>query len=51
MKIITEHHSPPIPIRSYDWRAYFDNYDEGDTIGYGETEDSAIEELLQETQQ
>lgn len=46
MKIITNFDYPPIPIRKYDWSAYRDGYDEGDLIGYGETEQEAIYDLL-----
>ncbi len=45
-KIITSHEHPPIPSRKYDWIAYRDDYDEGDLVGTGETEDQAIEDLL-----
>ena len=45
-KIITSHEYPPIPIRDYDWAAYRDNYDEGDLIGYGKTEQEAIQDLI-----
>ena len=47
MKIITEFIYPPIPIRRYDWSAVRDGYDEGDPIGYGSTEQEAINELLE----
>lgn len=47
MKIITEFIYPPIPVRRYDWSAVRDGYDEGDPIGYGETEQAAINELLE----
>ncbi len=45
MKIITKCINPPIPLRKYDWEAYYDNYDEGDPIGYGATEQEAINDL------
>ena len=45
-KIITNHDFPPIPIRSFDWSAYRENYDEGDLIGQGATEQEAIEDLI-----
>ena len=37
---------PPIPIRTCDWQATFDNYEPGDPIGWGATEQEAIEDLL-----
>jgi len=44
-EIITRHICPPIPIRQYDWEATYENYDEGDLIGYGATEQQAIDDL------
>jgi|TARA_R110000772_G_scaffold72943_1_gene158906 hypothetical protein len=44
-KIITSHDYPPISVRNYDWSAFREDYDEGDLIGYGETEKEAIDEL------
>lgn len=52
MKIVHEHriHTatvyPPIPIRTFDWRATLDGYEPGDPIGEGETEIAAIADLL-----
>ena len=46
-KIITSFDYPPIPIRKYDWSAIREDYDEGDLIGYGETEKEAIEDLIE----
>ena len=43
--IITSHEKPPIPIRKYDWSAIWSDYDEGDPIGYGSTEEEAMEDL------
>lgn len=44
-KIITQCIKPPIPLRGYDWAAYREDYDEGDIIGYGSTEQEAIDDL------
>lgn len=44
--IILTHHRPPIPVRSFDWSAYRDGYDEGDLIGWGATKEEAIADLL-----
>ena len=44
-KIRTTHEYPPIPIRDYDWSAIRDSYDEGDLVGYGRTEQEAINDL------
>jgi hypothetical protein len=46
MKIITAFVYPPIPIRRYDWSAVREGYDEGDPVGWGATEQEAINELL-----
>lgn len=48
MKIVTNFVHPPIPIRQFDWSAVDDNtYDgEGCKIGYGATEQEAIDDLL-----
>jgi len=45
-KIKTNHIYPPIPIRNYDWEAVREWYDEGDLIGYGKTEQEAINDLI-----
>ena len=39
---------PPIPDRSHDWQARFDWFDgdEDQPVGYGETEESAVIDLL-----
>jgi hypothetical protein len=46
MKIITNYAYPPIPIRQFDWSAITDNYEAGSPIGYGETKDQAVADLL-----
>lgn len=45
-KIITSHDKPPIPIRKYDWSARREEYDEGDPVGFGATEQEAIQDLI-----
>lgn len=47
-KIRTSFDYPPIPIRSADWSAVVDGYDEGDPIGRGATELEAITDLLEQ---
>lgn len=47
MKITTQHIFPPIPIRTHDWMAYFDDRDEGPT-GFGATEPEAIADLKEQ---
>ena len=48
MKIVTNFVYPPIPVRQFDWSAVDDEtYDgEGCKIGYGATEQEAIDDLL-----
>ena len=46
-KILTRYDKKPIPIRNYDWEAYRENYDEGSPIGYGVTEQKAINDLIE----
>ena len=46
--IRTSFEYPPIPIRDYDWSAIRDDYDSGDLIGYGRTEQEAIDNLKQQ---
>jgi hypothetical protein len=48
VKIVTENIRPPVPSRRWDWVAYFDNYDDGDPIAYGATEDEAIVNLMEQ---
>jgi hypothetical protein len=45
IEIITTHMYPPIPIRDYDWMSYRDGDEEG-IIGWGETKQEAIDDLL-----
>jgi hypothetical protein len=46
-KIITEFIYPPIPIRQFDWVAYFDGEEELGYYGYGFTENDAINDLIE----
>lgn len=50
IKIRTENVYPPIPIRDFDWSAVDDNtYDgEGCPIGWGGTEQAAINDLIEQ---
>ena len=47
-KIITIHDYPPIPIRDFDWSAIREDYDKGDLIGTGKTEQDAINNLKEQ---
>lgn len=49
-KIITRHVYPPIPIRSFDWCAWYDGDEPDDNgsmaCGYGKTAQEAIDDLV-----
>jgi hypothetical protein len=47
-KIITRFDPPPIPIRAFDWSAVTDNYEPGNPVGYGYTEQQAVEDLTEQ---
>jgi len=56
-KVITSHDCPPIPVRSMDWSATFDDYDaevvdgqwtSSHPVGHGRTEAEAIADLLEQ---
>lgn len=46
-KILTAYLNPPIPVRDQDWIAYFDGDIDGEIYAYGETEQEAINNLLE----
>lgn len=46
--IVTDCVCPPIPDRRWDWNATREGYEPGCLIGYGTTEDEAIEDLLEQ---
>jgi hypothetical protein len=43
--MIVTYIKPPIPSRDFDWEAVGDSYEGGDPIGYGSTEQEAINNL------
>lgn len=45
MKIRTTYDPKPIPNRSFDWSAVGDDYEPGQPIGNGSTENEAIADL------
>ena len=45
-EFITRYDPPPIPIRFFDWTATTDNYEPGMPIGYGVSEEDAVNHLL-----
>jgi hypothetical protein len=48
VNIVTFYSPPPIPIRGFDWVATFEDYEGGEPIGYGETEEEARASLLEQ---
>lgn len=49
--IQTHYQPPPIPFRCYDWSAVKEGYEPGDPIGYGKTEQAAIDALNEQEKQ
>lgn len=47
-KIITDYVYPPIPIREFDWCAYYDDIGPEGPRGWGATEQEAVRDLLDE---
>ena len=47
LEVITSCFVKPIPVRSFDWEATFDDYDLGDVIGFGRTEEEALADLME----
>lgn len=47
-QIKTEFVYPPIPLRQFDWCAYFDGEEEGGPYGWGHTKEEAIADLMEE---
>jgi hypothetical protein len=45
LKTVTTFVNPPIPLRQFDWCATLEDYEGGDPIGYGFTEQQAIDAL------
>lgn len=50
-KIITAYDPKPIPARRFDWSAVDENYEPGCPIGWGRTEQEAIDDLLNENEE
>lgn len=46
MQILTNFSQKPIPTSAFDWTARFDGYEPGQPLGYGSTEQEAINDLL-----
>lgn len=56
LRIITSFEHPPIPTRSCDWAAHYDDYDvdcdergffSNDPVGWGPTETAAVLDLIE----
>jgi len=46
-KIITSYDHPPIPVRSFDWSACYEGFEEDGPCGHGATEAEAIADLTE----
>lgn len=46
--IVTDYWAKPIPDRRFDWSAKDENYEPGDLIGYGASEQEAVADLLKQ---
>lgn len=50
-KINTSYRPAPVPTRDQDWIAVFDSsHEPGDPIGYGSTEQEAIDDLMSQVE-
>jgi hypothetical protein len=49
--ILVRYVRPPIPLRSFDWSAVRDNYEPGLPVGYGNTPQEALEDLLSQEEE
>lgn len=49
-KVVTYCAFPPIPVRSYDWMAYYDGDEEAGEYGSGATEAEAIADFIENYQ-
>jgi hypothetical protein len=49
VNIITERVNPPIPVGTYQpWHAIREGYEPGEPMGWGNTEEEAIADLLEQ---
>jgi hypothetical protein len=46
-KIVTTCHFPPMPIRDFDWCAYYEGNEEAGGYGWGATEAEAIADFIE----
>lgn len=45
----TQYEPTCLPVRTFDWTCIADDYEGGDPVGYGETEEEAIAHYLEQT--
>lgn len=50
-EFITRYDPPPIPSRFFDWSAVTQDYEPGMPVGYGVTEEDAINHLTDQLQE
>lgn len=46
MKVRVTYDPKPVPSRNFDYEAYVDSWDLGDPLGYGSTQEEAVQHLL-----
>lgn len=46
-KIVTHNSFPPIPVRQFDWCAFYDGEEEAGSYGYGATEAEAVADFIE----
>ncbi len=47
--VYTAYDPKPIPMRDHDWCAYYDSYEPGAPLGWGASEQLAVNDLLEQT--
>lgn len=48
LRVVTSYDPPPIPVPFYDWTATTEDYEPGDLIGWGATEEEAVADLREQ---
>jgi hypothetical protein len=46
MKVKVTYDPKPVPFCNFDYEAYVDSWDLGDPLGYGSTQEEAVQHLL-----
>jgi hypothetical protein len=51
MPIVIKYDPKPIPNREFDWSATPENYEPGSPVGFGRTEQEAVDDLLDQLEE